>query len=723
MSSICPRALVVAGLLACLSPAILAEGPDSGAFEDATSKWRTLMQQGRFDRARKLIHDTLAEHREQVYVRIRKAEIIEDLTRCAFGEAHPAPDPKDLVSGDLVSWNERTGQVKLRYADGQLQDFAGAVAKDGSALAEGYIVHPALFDGAYSVEVVGKRYAWGSGLPVMAGCIEEDEVVTVVVGQAVSKGRSYAPARIYRSGELVAEKDSSPAHMGKPYRIKMTVDGREVAGYYNGLKVINARRPSSVWGRIGLAGLGDFDQVYIQGKIQPSWLQGLVSRAQEKDRVEFEKTYRVEVELPPWLLTGPSELPVATNDPVLPGMTTEEARRVLDPLEDYLGKDKLLDGLDYVKRLGSSQVSEAARQYLLARVHEGLENWKIALAHCDKVLAEVPDFFPVRSLRARLLLNTWKRSEALAEHKALYELDPDRPDHIFGYALAVLLEGRPAEAKETIDQAHARGTTSKDLQELNDLLIKALRGPAWAKTYEWESRNYRVVSDIDRKTCVEAANLLEECYRGYTIHLQRVADLEKRKFTVYLFSGSAGFHAYAAGTTGPTHPYTLGLYSSTLKQLLIWNLPDRDTMMKTVRHEGFHQYLDRITGEAPRWLNEGLAEYYELAGIERGNWKEGQVDRARIREMMPLEDKLLPLADLLSMGPKEFYSKFAVTYFQSWAFIHFLRHSTRENATLFDEFFRCLVEGMTGDEASEKVFGKVDLEKLEREMMAYLEKL
>ena len=34
------------------------------------------------------------------------------------------------------------------------------------------------------------------------------------------------------------------------------------------------------------------------------------------------------------------------------------------------------------------------------------------------------------------------------------------------------------------------------------------------------------------------------------------------------------------------------MYSPLLKQLLIWNTPDSDRMIRTARHEGFHQYLD-----------------------------------------------------------------------------------------------------------------------------------
>ena len=83
---------------------------------------------------------------------------------------------------------------------------------------------------------------------------------------------------------------------------------------------------------------------------------------------------------------------------------------------------------------------------------------------------------------------------------------------------------------------------------------------------------------------------------------------------------------YCANALGSVHPHTKGLYSPSLKQLLVRNLSDQQDMLETVRHEGFHQYLDRFLDNPPVWFNEGMAEYYEL-GEERGRTlRLGQVD-------------------------------------------------------------------------------------------------
>ena len=58
----------------------------------------------------------------------------------------------------------------------------------------------------------------------------------------------------------------------------------------------------------------------------------------------------------------------------------------------------------------------------------------------------------------------------------------------------------------------ARGVGCEALDQLNTLLVKALNGPPWPKRFECHSQNFVVVSDIDQKTCEEAARLLEDGY-------------------------------------------------------------------------------------------------------------------------------------------------------------------------------------------------------------------
>ena len=166
---------------------------------------------------------------------------------------------------------------------------------------------------------------------------------------------------------------------------------------------------------------------------------------------------------------------------------------------------------------------------------------------------------------------------------------------------------------------------------------------------------------------------------------------------MYLFSGLAGYEAYAEDVMGSAPENTAGLYSPALKQLLIWNLPEREQMFLTIRHEGFHQYFDRLVGHSPRWLNEGLAEYYEMIELVGGSWKQGLINsdhRRTLRSETPHH-----LKTFVGISDRRFFADVGLAYAQSWAFVHFLRHGGRENEALFDRLIDGLIEGALAEEA------------------------
>jgi len=199
-------------------------------------------------------------------------------------------------------------------------------------------------------------------------------------------------------------------------------------------------------------------------------------------------------------------------------------------------------------------------------------------------------------------------------------IEEDGRDEYAHHELAWLLfyAGRPAETRSLIEEALRNGIPMGNLDPLNRILVRAEKGPVWETTYEFKSRHYHILSDMDVRTCMQAAEVLEKSYDAYTFKLQKVRDLKKRRFRVYLFSGEEGYRSYSMEVLGSGNRDSCGCYSGLLKCLLIRNLPKREDMMVTVRHEGFHQYLDRIMHDPPRWLNEGLAQYYEIARYERG---------------------------------------------------------------------------------------------------------
>ncbi|MHC4943042.1 MAG: hypothetical protein ACYTG7_08490 [Planctomycetota bacterium] len=74
-------------------------------------------------------------------------------------------------------------------------------------------------------------------------------------------------------------------------------------------------------------------------------------------------------------------------------------------------------------------------------------------------------------------------------------------------------------------------------------------------------------------------------------------------------------------------------------------------------------------------------------------------------------------------GRKVFYRKPALNYAQSWAFVHFLRHSTKENSALFKKLFEAVSKNVSAARAVEETFADVDMNQLQRDFFAYVRKL
>ena len=200
---------------------------------------------------------------------------------------------------------------------------------------------------------------------------------------------------------------------------------------------------------------------------------------------------------------------------------------------------------------------------------------------------------------------------------------------------------------------------------------------------------------------------------------------EKRKFTVFLFSGQAGFLAYlgemrALWGSG-TYTQAAGLYSPLLKQLLIWNLETRDDMMETIRHEGFHQFMDKaLPGGAPTWLDEGMAVYYENARRVDGKLKTGEPHHDYVKL---LEEKdLLPLAEFIHIPHEKFYEGGHYSYAQAWLLVHLLRHgSSKERA-----IYKSLMGRLKSDPSAKvlkELFSAEVLDRLDTRLASHLTSL
>ncbi len=326
------------------------------------------------------------------------------------------------------------------------------------------------------------------------------------------------------------------------------------------------------------------------------------------------------------------------------------------------------------------------RKYLEAEAQMRLGRYRKALRAFQEVRAEAPDFLDAIEGEARMHAMLREPDKAAAVYTDLLARYPDDAANHVNWALILMRLGRLTDADTLVKGALARGVTSDDLQFVASLLQKSRHGPSFTKRFEFKTRHYHVVTDIGRSVCSEAARYLEQMYARFVNRLTRPpANKGDQRFKVYMFSGQAGYLAYYKDLTTGDATGSAGLYSPLLKQLLIWNQPRKADMMQTVRHEGFHQYLDRVLPNAPRWFNEGLAVYYESAKASRGELRVGQFredSRATLEAL-----GLVPLEDFFRLDDAAFMKKARLHYAQSWAIIYLLLQTDREHKQMFKKLW------------------------------------
>jgi len=157
-------------------------------------------------------------------------------------------------------------------------------------------------------------------------------------------------------------------------------------------------------------------------------------------------------------------------------------------------------------------------------------------------------------------------------------------------------------------------------------------------------------------------------------------------------------------------------------------------LFQTLYHEAFHAYLAHdvyppAETDVPRWLNEGLAQIFETAALEGGELRVGRPDSKRLARIKAAckKNELLPLADLLKSGMKQFIVAHANenqesdrVYLNSWALAFYLtfdRHLLDTPA--LDQYVHDLKGGTHVQRAFEKLVGQ-PLEQFEPEYHRYL---
>lgn len=705
-------------LLLCSVSAVTAQ--QASTFPADYARVQDLVQRGLWAKAKAGLDELLAEHANSLDAIACREALIEDMGRCMFGLSTESPKPETLVSGKLLTWNERSGRLKIVYTPETMADFGGDPA-DPEALR----VHPVTFAGDYTLTWTGDQTT-DQHLTVLCELGSPDEFL-VDFGGSASQG--FYPARLlkFRDGEERAQvQDIRQRQDNGAYVATVKVGKRAVESCLGKGKKTLAKleRPDQPFGGFGFFPTG-FTELVVEGKAEPSWLQGLVDAELARRQAEFEQAWKPAEALPKWLFEKPKTRRTAPKwDEPLPMLRELQDDRALEQVSQAMAEQKWLAAHEQLENLAADAMPAAMADYLRTVVLLRLGRSEPALAACDRLLATVPGYTNARLLRANVLDDLRRGGEALVELERALADDPGEPSVYENLVVALLQQNRVRDAEDVVRRGKVEHGLWTELQSLDQLLVMRHRGPTWPRRFVHKSANYEIASDIDLRTCQQAAQILETALVNLKAQLAWTPNTKKdERFRVFLFAGEAGYKAYADKILGSAPSHTAGLYTPVLKQLLIWNLPKREDMERTVRHEGFHQFLDRVVVGAPVWFNEGMAEFWETAERTKGQLRGGQLRADHYASLLRARQSLPKLEQFLQGSRNDFYANAHLRYPQAWAFVHFLREGPRDYQQRFAVLWKELRGSGSTDAALATAFAGLDWQQAETDFWAHLASL
>lgn len=154
--------------------------------------------------------------------------------------------------------------------------------------------------------------------------------------------------------------------------------------------------------------------------------------------------------------------------------------------------------------------------------------------------------------------------------------------------------------------------------------------------------------------------------------------LNSEQVTVYLFSNQEEYRNYL-DLTYPGLPPRRAYFVGTPKELAVYTFWG-ERIQEDLRHEFTHGLLHASLKTVPLWLDEGLAEYFEVAGDTPGQINREHASRltAALNNGWKPDMKRLEQLEKVSQMQR-------VDYQEAWAWVHFmLNNSPDARVTLLD---------------------------------------
>jgi hypothetical protein len=159
-------------------------------------------------------------------------------------------------------------------------------------------------------------------------------------------------------------------------------------------------------------------------------------------------------------------------------------------------------------------------------------------------------------------------------------------------------------------------------------------------------------------------------------------DIDGPPVVIYLFSSEQSYSDYLV-STWPSLPYRRAYFFGNSHELAVYTFWG-EKVQEDLRHEFTHGLLNSSLQNIPLWLDEGLAEYFEVPG-RPGTVKPAVVQRlsqALSNGWQPDMKALESLTDVTLMTQ--------ANYEEAWAWMHLLLHSQSTQRDVLLDYLQSL---------------------------------
>jgi hypothetical protein len=173
---------------------------------------------------------------------------------------------------------------------------------------------------------------------------------------------------------------------------------------------------------------------------------------------------------------------------------------------------------------------------------------------------------------------------------------------------------------------------------------------------------------------------------------------DAREFRIVIYGDESAFRQYQQ-RIAPVLENAAGFYSSLNNQITTWAIPDQRILERLIVHEASHAISASQGRRIPTWLNEGLAEYFEIMQVQ-GLSAEIPLSRHWLATLTRHGYHQQPgrLAQTVAVPHQRWYAANGpdnLSYAASWALVWFLMDSAEGRVLI-----RQLLAGPHADEQS-----------------------